>query len=106
VYRQFERTGYLRRINIDSPTTVTIEASDKVILENDLNVWESEQFDRIINVISIEVDDSNITFESCRTLWAWRAGYANAGRGTLTLPRECVQCIYIDGHPVWGRPGA
>lgn len=92
-------------IPVDGPKNVTIEASLDVIIDQHLDTFNNEQFDTIMNVIAITVDSDTVTFESCRSLEAMRAGLPNAGRGTFEIPRSALQCIYIDKAPVWGRPG-
>jgi len=92
-------------IAVNGPKDVCIEASMDAIYEGDLKMLEGEQYDWIRNVISITVDRDTVTFETCRSIEAWKRGEPNAGRGTYTLERRLLQCIMIDGAPVWGRPG-
>jgi hypothetical protein len=92
-------------IEVGSPVDVCIEASLDAIIEGDLNTFEGEQYDTLRNVISIIVDNDGVTFETCRSIEAWKRGEPNAGRGTLTIDKRLLQCVYIDDKPVWGRPG-
>lgn len=87
----------LQSRTFEQPTTVTLEASWDVILEQHLSMLEGEQFDRVPNVISISVDPiaATVTLETVRSLEAMRRGVPNAGRGTFVVPIAALEHIYV-----------
>lgn len=90
---------------VTGPITVTLEATWDVIHEHDLDWLNGEHFDTVDGVIAIEDNGATVRLVRCRTLEAYKRGEANAGRGEWEFTRKQLQCIYIDGTPVWGRPG-
>jgi hypothetical protein len=95
---------FSRSIYSGPATTVTIEASWDVIHELDLDTWEGQQYDRFKNCISVNDDGSAISFETTRSIEAWKAGEPDAGRGVWTLDHDRLERILIDGKVVWGTP--
>jgi hypothetical protein len=94
----------IRSIYNGPTTNVTIEASWDVCHDLDLDTWEGQQYDTLRNVISIEQEGNEITFETTRSIEAWRAGEPNAGRGRWTFSTDQLERIIIDGNVVWGAP--
>ena len=88
----------MRTYNITGPTLVIIEASLEAIIEGNLNQFESEQYDTIENVISIEDDGTSHTFETCRSIEAWRRGEPNAGRFKLVIENKYLEKIHIPSN--------
>jgi len=78
-----------------SPTTLTLEASIDVIAEQGLDTFAGEQFDRLENVIRVDVDRESVTFETTRSHAAWKRGESNAGRGVWTFPRSSLEAVWI-----------
>jgi hypothetical protein len=88
------------------PITVTLEATWDVIHEQGLDWFNGEHFDTMDGVIGIEDQgDGSVRIVRCRTLAALKRGEESAGKGEWTFTRKQLQCIYIDGSPVWGKPG-
>ena len=85
--------------------TVVVEASYDIIREQNLDVWEGEHFDSIENAIYVQDDGKNVVIESTRSLKAWKRGEPSAGRGLWTFPYSTIECVYVEGKPVWGKPG-
>ena len=78
------------------PTTVCIEASEEAIMEHNLDTWENEHYDWVKNCISIEREDKHTTFETTRSIEAFRAGEPNAGRFVLTIENRLLERIIIN----------
>lgn len=72
------------------PTPVCIEASLDAIIEHDLG-FDGEQYDWIKDVLSIEVEGTNIIFRTCWTLAGWKEG---RGRSTITIPLNKIEAVY------------
>lgn len=72
------------------PTRIIIEASHDVILEQDLNPLEGEQYDSIDDVIVIDPDHEGgvVIFETCRTM-------ENPKRERWTFKRGDLEAVYI-----------
>ena len=85
----------MKRYNIDGPINVTIEASLDTIIEHDLDTLAGEQYDTINNVISIVDDGHAHTFETCRSIEAFRRGEPNAGRGSWVIPNSKLHKIHF-----------
>lgn len=82
----------MRRITMQSqslggPHTVVIEASWKVIVEYDLNTLDGEEFDRLEDIISIEVDRDEISFVACRSIH-------KVERPVWTFDRDVIASIH------------
>lgn len=78
-----------------SPTTLTLEASIDVIADQGLDTWAGEHFDRLENVIRVDVDRDAVRLETTRSLEAFRRGEVNAGRGVREIPRAALEAIWI-----------
>ena len=78
-----------------SPTTLTLEASADVVFEQHLDTFAGEQYDRLENVIRVDVDRESVTFETTRSHAAWKRGETNAGRGVWTFPRSSLEAVWI-----------
>ena len=89
-----ERVGVIHRYHLNGPAKVCIEASDLAIDEFRLDTFEGEQFDFIENVISIVNDGREHTFETTRSIEAWKRGEANAGRKTIVIPNTHLKQIF------------
>lgn len=92
-----------QRIYSGSPVTVVVQASDRVIDENELDRYNGEQFDTIDGVITIENDGKNIMLTSTRTLKAWHKSLPNAGRGEWVFPHDMLECVFVNSKVVWRR---
>lgn len=86
-----------------SPVTVVLQASDRVIEENELDRYNGEQFDTVDSVITIESDGENILLTATRSLKAWRKSLPNAGRGEWVFPYDMLECVYVDSKIMWRR---
>jgi hypothetical protein len=78
-----------------SPTTLTLEASSDVIFEQHLDTWAGEHYDRLENVIRVDVERDVVRFTTTRSHAAWKRGECNAGRGTFAFPHEALEAIWI-----------
>lgn len=78
------------------PVNVVLEASIDTIIEQDLDTFNGEQFDRAENVIRVQRTEQGIEIESVRSLDAHRRGVPNAGRGVLVLPPESIAAVHIN----------
>lgn len=85
------------------PVTVVVQASERVIEENELNRYNGEQFDTVDSVITIENDGKNILLTATRSLTAWRKSLPNAGRGEWVFPHDMLDCVYVNSEIVWRR---
>jgi hypothetical protein len=88
----------MRTYNITGPTRVIVEASLDAVLEGNLDTMEGEQYDTIENVISIEDDGRAHTFETCRSIEAYRRGEPNAGRFKLVIENKYLEKIHIPSN--------
>lgn len=91
------------------PTTIVIEASLEVIHKLDLDTWAGEQYDRIHNVISIEDDGNDVTFETTRSIEAYKRNEPNAGRGLWRFPHTALERVMertttSPPRVFWGTP--
>ena len=70
------------------------QAAD-VVFEQHLDTFAGEQFDRLENVIRVDVDRESVRFETTRSHAAWKRGETNAGRGVWTFPRSSLEAVWI-----------